>query len=128
MLFIGKILGLEHFSLALVALAVFIGHLYPVFFKFKGGKGFATFLGILLAISPFLLFLVLIVWLIVALVFRYSSLSTLVSCAIPPIYMLLIGNISYFFSTGIIVGLLYWRHRENIVRLLNRTESKIKLS
>jgi glycerol-3-phosphate acyltransferase PlsY len=106
-----------------VALAVFFGHLYPLFYRFKGGKGVATAAGVLLAMSPWLGLCVLVTWLLVFAAARVSSLSALVAAGLAPLYAL------YFFATRVPVVtvlvlslLLIWRHRSNIRNLLNGTE------
>lgn len=111
---------------ALVALAVFIGHVFPVFLKFKGGKGVATALGVLLALSVWMGLAVLATWLLVAVVFRYSSLSALVAAIAAPVYAMLIPLPSqWVFATAIMSMLLIWRHKGNIQNLMTGKESKI---
>ena len=106
-----------------VALAVFLGHLYPLFYRFKGGKGVATAAGVLLAMSPWLGLCVLATWLLVFAAARVSSLSALVAAGLAPLYAL------YFFASWVplvtvlvLSLLLIWRHRSNIRNLLNGTE------
>ena len=123
--------GLYDGSLALVAIAAFVGHLFPVFFKFKGGKGVATALGVLLGISGWLGLLVLVTWLVVALVTRYSSLSALIAAVLAPVYYVLLGGSLWAYNKPVLLSviamsaLLLWRHAENISRLLKGQESKI---
>lgn len=116
--------GLTDVTVCLVALAVFIGHLYPVYYKFKGGKGVATALGVLLAISPWLGLSVLLTWLLAFAIWRYSSLAAILAAAISPIFAwnLLGGEISYFLTTAVLALLLIWRHRSNVKKLLDGTE------
>ena len=104
----------------------FLGHLYPVWLKFCGGKGVATSLGILLAVQPLLGLMACGTWLIVAMVFRYSSLAALVALALAPVYagLLLQQPIVAFLAAGLAI-LSWWRHRENLQRLLNGSENKI---
>ena len=116
-------------TLAAVALAAFLGHLYPVYFRFKGGKGVATAAGILLAMDWRLGLAVIGSWIAVALVFRYSSLAALFAAAASPLLAL------YFLGAGpLIVAvlamaiLLIWRHRGNISRLARGEEGRIRLS
>ena len=123
---IGRILGLSPFALSLTALFVFVGHLYPIFFGFKGGKGVATFFGSLLTLSPVLFLAAGIAWIVVAAIFRYSSLSSLVASLTAVIYTATIGNKAFLISMIIITALLFWRHLGNIKRLIKRTETKIK--
>lgn len=111
---------------ALVSLAVFLGHVFPVFLKFKGGKGVATALGVLLALSGWLGLAVLATWLLVAVVFRYSSLAALVAAVGAPIYaMVLVLRPELVFAVAIMSMLLIWRHKSNIQNLLTGRESKI---
>ncbi len=120
-----------HFSLtdievALIALAVFLGHVFPVFLKFKGGKGVATALGVLLALNAWLGLAALATWLIVALVFRLSSLSALTAAVGAPIYAMLLGlTREWVIACVIMSGLLIWRHKSNIRNLLAGRESRI---
>lgn len=111
--------------MALVGLAVFLGHLFPVFLHFKGGKGVATALGVLLAFNVILGLAVLATWIFVALVFRYSSLAALVAAAAAPVYgvMMLPGKL--LLATFIMSLLLIWRHSGNIRNLLAGTETRI---
>lgn len=111
---------------ALVAIAVFIGHLFPIFLRFKGGKGVATALGVLLALSGWLGLAVLATWLLTAVVFRYSSLAALVAAASAPLYvMLMAGPREYVLVAGVMSLLLFWRHKGNIRNLMSGKESKI---
>ncbi len=127
----GEPWGLGAGTVALVALAAFLGHLYPVFFRFQGGKGVATFIGAVFGISPLLGLAVGASWLIIAYFFRYSSLASLVSAVFAPVYFALGGGIAWPFE-GPVIGalsvmalLLTWRHRQNIERLLAGTESRL---
>lgn len=114
---------------ALVGAGAFLGHLYPVFFGFKGGKGVATAAGVFLGLSATLSALLLLVWLAVALVFRYSSLAALTAAAVAPVLTLwLLPAPAYFAMSLAVAALLFRRHRENIRRLAAGTESKITLS
>jgi len=111
---------------AAVSLAVFLGHLFPVFLRFKGGKGVATALGVLLALSSWLGLATLATWLLVALVFRLSSLAALVAAAGAPVYALLLGLPHEWVLASFIMSLLLiWRHKSNIKNLLAGKESRI---
>ena len=111
---------------ALVALAVFLGHLFPIFLRFQGGKGVATALGVLLAISGWLGLAVLGTWLVVAVAFRYSSLSALLAAVGDPIYAMLLGlQPQLVLAASIMSLLLIWRHKGNIQNLMTGKESKI---
>ncbi|MCG6932365.1 MAG: glycerol-3-phosphate 1-O-acyltransferase PlsY [Gallionella sp.] len=111
---------------AAVAIAVFAGHLYPVFLRFKGGKGVATALGVLLALNLMVGLGGLVTWLIMALIFRYSSLAALTAAVATPIYASLLGlPHDWVLASGIMSLLLIWRHKNNIRKLLAGQESKI---
>lgn len=113
-------------GVAAVAIAVFIGHLFPVFARFQGGKGVATGLGVLLGINPLLGGFVLLTWLLVAFLTRYSSLSALVSAGLAPVYYGLMFRVdAFFYAICIISALLIFRHRKNIINLVSGTETKI---
>ena len=114
-------------GIALVALAVFLGHLYPVFFRFKGGKGVATALGILCAIDPWLGLATLASWLIIMLFFRIVSLASIIAAVFAPFYTgWLFGTASPLLPGVLaIAALLVYRHKDNIRRLLAGQESRI---
>ncbi|MDD5299025.1 MAG: glycerol-3-phosphate 1-O-acyltransferase PlsY [Gallionella sp.] len=112
--------------IALVALAVFLGHLFPIFLRFKGGKGVATTLGVLLGLNVVVGILALLTWLLVALVFRYSSLAALTAAAFAPIYVALLGlPLEWVLATSAISLLLIWRHKKNIQNLREGKETRI---
>jgi glycerol-3-phosphate acyltransferase PlsY len=116
----------EILLIVLVVLAVFLGHVFPVFLKFKGGKGVATALGVLLALSVWMGLAVLATWLLVALVSRYSSLAALVAANAAPIFAMLLGlRPELVLATSIMSMLLIWRHKSNILNLMTGKESKI---
>ena len=113
-------------TIALVAIAVFLGHLWPVFFRFVGGKGVATALGVLLGLNVWLGLATLATWLIIAYAFRYSSLAALVAAVFAPFYYgLLFGIDEKFFAVVVMSGLLLWRHKSNIGNLIAGKESRI---
>ena len=116
----------EPVLLALAALGAFLGHLFPVYFRFEGGKGVATALGVLAAIDWQLASILIVTWLVVAAVFRYSSLAALVTAAAAPVYAFWLTGEPVFVGLGaVLAALLFFRHRENIRRLLSGNESKI---
>lgn len=118
--------GLDPTALAFVAFAAFVGHLFPIFFHFKGGKGVATLLGCLTALSWGTAICWAITWLIVAKLFRYSSLSSLTASILSPIYIWIItGNSIYVVIVALMAALLAYRHQSNIIKLMNGAESKI---
>lgn len=112
---------------AACGILVIIGHIYPVFFKFRGGKGVATAVGVFLGFNPFLALLLVVTWLIVFKLFKISSLSALIATALAPFYAyILMGNNAYFGATTLIAVIVLWKHKSNIIRLLNRQELQIK--
>ena len=122
----GSAWGLGEGTVALVGLAAFLGHLWPVFFRFHGGKGVATAVGVLLAINPLLGLATLATWVIIAAFFRYSSLASVVSAVFAPFYQLLIWGGGPAAAAITVMGLLLiWRHTGNIQKLLQGTESRI---
>ena len=123
---LGRILGASDAQVAGVALAAFLGHLYPVFLRFRGGKGVATFLGVLLALLPKVAFLVAGVWLLIAAVFRYSSLAALVAAAASPLLVWLLDGRRGFVALAVVLsGFILIRHGENMRRLLAGEERRI---
>ena len=127
----GKPYGLEDGTIALVALAAFLGHLYPVYFRFQGGKGVATFIGVVFGVHWGLGVATGLTWLIIAFFFRYSSLASLVAAIFAPVYYLLGDRVAWYAEDAVAAALfamallLAWRHRENINRLIAGKESKI---
>ncbi|GAB4352757.1 MAG: hypothetical protein Kow006_17540 [Gammaproteobacteria bacterium] len=124
---IGHLAGAEAVVLGLTGLAAFLGHLYPVFFAFKGGKGVATMLGVLLGFHPWVGLATCGVWLFMAFVVKISSLSALVATATAPFWVWWIsGSVEVTGITALMTLLLYWRHRTNIRDLLSGKEEKIQ--
>ena len=118
--------GFDSLSLSLITFAAFIGHLYPVFFHFKGGKGVATALGCLLALVWPVGLALALTWVVIAALFRYSSLAALISALLAPIYMWYFTfNFDYFILTCVMSALLIYRHHQNIRKLLSGKEAKI---
>lgn len=123
---IAKWYGLNTFGLSLVALSAFLGHLFPIFFRFEGGKGVATAIGCLLALSWPTGLCWMATWLIMALLFRYSSLASLTASLFAPLYIwLFTGSMTYTITISVMTLLLILRHRSNIANLLAGKESKI---
>ncbi|MGS0753304.1 glycerol-3-phosphate 1-O-acyltransferase PlsY [Roseateles sp. GG27B] len=118
--------GLGEGTAALVGLGAFLGHLWPLFFRFKGGKGVATAAGVILALNPLLGAATLFTWLLIAYFSRYSSLGSIASAALAPIYQMMIWGMSPIVGVLVVMGLLLiWRHEANIKKLLNGTESRL---
>ncbi|UZD55910.1 glycerol-3-phosphate 1-O-acyltransferase PlsY [Caldimonas aquatica] len=122
----GEPYGLGEASAALVGLAAFVGHLFPVFFRFQGGKGVATAAGVLLALNPWLGLATLLTWIIIAGFFRYSSLASIIAAVFAPFYQLLIWGPGPVAGLILVMSLLLiWRHAGNIRKLIEGKESKI---
>jgi len=123
--------GLGDGTVAMVGLAAFLGHLYPVFFGFAGGKGVATALGVLVGVHWALGLAAAATWLIIAFFFRYSSLASLAAAVFAPMYYLFGNGVAWAVDAQVAVaitvmaGLLMWRHAENISRLVKGTESRL---
>ncbi len=123
---IAQAAGAAPLTLALVAMAAFLGHLYPVFFGFQGGKGVATAFGVLLGLAWQVALAVVGTWLMVAALFRISSLSALTAAALSPLFAWwLAPHPAFMVMMAAMALLLFWRHRENIQRILQGTEKKI---
>ena len=127
----GKAWGLQEGTLAMVGLAAFVGHLFPVFFRFQGGKGVATALGVLFGIHWGLGLATALTWLIIAWFFRYSSLASLVAAVFAPVYYIFGDGVAWYLDKSILLAivvmalLLLWRHAQNIGRLAKGTESRL---
>ena len=127
----GAAYGLGQGSVALVALAAFVGHVWPVFFRFKGGKGVATAAGVLTGIEPILGLATLATWLIVAYFSRYSSLAALASALFAPAYYFLGHRVAWYVDNRVLLAvavmsaMLIWRHQANIGKLMRGEESRI---
>jgi glycerol-3-phosphate acyltransferase PlsY len=127
----GRPYGLEEGTMALVGLAAFLGHLYPVFFRFQGGKGVATFIGVVFGVHWVLGLATGLTWIIIAFFFRYSSLASLVAAAFAPVYYLFGDRLKWYAERPVAMALfamallLAWRHRANIDRLMKGKESRL---
>ena len=127
----GQPYGLEDGTVALAGLAAFLGHLYPVFFRFQGGKGVATALGVILAFSWILGLASALTWAIVAGFFRYSSLASLATAVFAPVYYVFGGGVAWYMERSILIALavmamlLIERHSANIGRLIKGTEPRL---
>ena len=124
---VAKLLGADMAVQAATAVAAFLGHLYPVFFAFQGGKGVATLLGVMLGIHWPVGLLTIATWLVIAKVFKISSLAALLSILVTPLYIWwLIPDSSVMIAMLLMGALLFWRHRSNIKNLMAGTEGEIK--
>ena len=127
----GSTWGLAEGTLAMVALAAFAGHVWPVFFRFKGGKGVATAAGVLFGIEPLLGFATMMTWLIVAFFTRYSSLAALAGAVFAPAFYFLGHRVVWYVDNRVLLaavvmsGILVWRHQSNIAKLMRGEESRI---
>ena len=123
---LAKVIVNSEFIIAICGLAAFLGHIFPIYFKFEGGKGVATLIGILFATHWLLGVSYIITWILTALIFRYSSLAALIAALPIPIYSYFIEhNNQYAISFAVIAIILFWRHKPNIYNLLNGKENKI---
>ena len=127
--YVSIIIAYKYFNelVYLSALICFIGHIFPVWLKFKGGKGVATYLGIILGVSFILGIVFGVVWFLIAIIFRYSSLSSILSAMIVCIYSFYTGSETQSYFLFIMFVIIIFTHRENITRLKNSKENKIKL-
>ena len=127
----GEPYGLSDGTLALAGLAAFVGHLFPVFFRFQGGKGVATALGVLFGVHWGLGLATALTWLIIAWFFRYSSLASLVAAIFAPVYYIFGDGVAWYTEKSVLLAivvmalLLVWRHAQNISRLVKGTESRL---
>ena len=125
--FIGVYYGFGLIALTLTALCAFLGHVFPVFFRFRGGKGVATYIGGLVAINFLAGLIFSIIWLVVAKVLKISSMSALIATALSPFYFYLItGDMESTLIIGLISLLIFYTHRDNIKRLINKEEDVIQ--
>jgi len=127
--YISVIVTLNYFPdyIYLSALLCFLGHIFPVWLKFKGGKGVAIYLGVLFALSINLGIIFLVNWIIILYLSKYSSLSSLISTLVIFLYSMILNNFDESLFFFIILIIVIYTHRENIIRLKNKTESKVKL-
>ncbi len=117
--------GGSQFAMAIAGAMAFLGHCFPIYLKFNGGKGVATFLGTLLALNFAVGAVACVIWAGVAGIFRYSSLAALVAAAIAPFLFLMNVQMAFFLGASAMAAIIFYRHKANILRLLDGTESKI---
>jgi glycerol-3-phosphate acyltransferase PlsY len=122
---LAKVCGIENTALSVVALAAVLGHIYPVFFKFEGGKGIATMLGAILALSFSVGLVLVITWVLIASLSRFSSLASIISAILLPLYLLFFSEPYYVLPMLILSAIILIRHRNNIQRLIKGTEPKL---
>ncbi|CAM4466908.1 MAG: putative glycerol-3-phosphate acyltransferase [Legionellaceae bacterium] len=125
-IWIGQLLHVTDTLLVWIGFFAFLGHIYPIFFHFKGGKGVATGIGVILALSPLTAFFIIITWLIIALITRYSSLAAITSTLLTPIYAFFFMHKAHLIGISLLCLILLIKHWRNIHRLIQGTESKIK--
>ena len=119
----GRLLGLDDMALALIAMAAFLGHLFPLFFHFKGGKGVATALGVILGLNVMVAAVMVVTWLMVLRLFKLSSLSAVITALLTPLYFYYIdGSAVFTVMSGILSAMLIVRHRSNIEKIIDGTE------
>lgn len=126
-IWIAHLLHVKPFMLGLVGLAAVMGHIYPVFFGFKGGKGVATAVGAIFGLSWVTGFLIAIAWAAIAIVTRYASLASIVSVILAPVFLAIFSTGAYFIPAALIAAIVIWKHKDNIARLQSKTENKITL-
>ena len=123
---IGHSFGLEWQWLGLIGIAAFLGHIYPIYYGFKGGKGVATAIGVYLGLHPVVGLVIILTWMISALIFNVSSLSALIAALLAPLYFFWVTNsLNLFIILIVMTVIIYWRHRTNIVEIIDGTEDKI---
>lgn len=119
------ILHIKPFGLAVVALVAVVGHIFPLYHKFEGGKGVATAIGGVLALSFISGILMIAVWVAIVLVTRFSSLASMATVVLAPVFLLIFAKAAFFIPTALMAALIVWKHAENITKLKAGTESKI---
>jgi len=124
---IARILGVHGAALALLLFIVVLGHIFPVFFKFKGGKGVATALGSMLALNPIIALASIIVWVVIAYITRYASLASIIAIIANVVFSIAFGYADIAFPLLLTAILIVWKHKANIERLIAGKESKIKI-
>lgn len=125
---IGHLFHVTGFQLGLVGLAAVIGHVFPLYFGFKGGKGVATAIGVVFGLPSIISgILMLAAWGAIAFTTRYSSLASIITVILAPVFLLIFAKAAFFIPAALMAALIVWKHKENITRLQNKTESKIEI-
>ena len=124
---VGHLFHLAGFKLGLVGFAAVVGHIFPLYFGFKGGKGVATAIGVTLALSFISGILMAAAWAAIAFTTRYSSLASLVAVILAPVFLLIFSFSGYFFPSVLIAALIIYKHKDNIAKLQSKTESRIEI-
>jgi glycerol-3-phosphate acyltransferase PlsY len=122
---LARAVGIDGIALSWVALVAVLGHMYPIFFRFEGGKGVATMLGAIIALSWFVGILVVLTWIVIAALFRFSSLASIISVILLPIYLSFCQQQAYILPMIIMAVIILYRHSTNIKRLFKGEEPKI---
>lgn len=122
----GHLFHISSFMLGLVGFAAVVGHIFPVYFGFSGGKGVATALGAVLGLSFISGILMAAAWGAIAFVTRYSSLASIIAVILAPVFLVLFAKTAFFIPTACITALILWKHKDNIARLKSNTENKIE--
>ncbi len=122
---IGRAFGLHGVLLAFVLLFVVVGHIFPIYFQFKGGKGVATFMGAMLILSFWIAVIAILLWIIMAIAMRYASLASLIAVISAPVFIVFIGNRTFFVPVLMAAVIIIWKHTPNIQKLRQRQESQI---
>ena len=123
---VGHLLHVTGFKLGLVGFAVVVGHVFPLYFGFKGGKGVATAIGAVFGLSLISGILMAAAWGAIAFTTRYASLASIITVILAPVFLLIFAKAAFFIPAVFIAALVIWKHKENIKRLQNKTESKIE--
>jgi len=123
---IGHLLHVTGFMLGLVGLAAVVGHIFPLYFGFKGGKGVATAIGVVLGLSVISGILIAAAWGAIAFTTRYASLASIIAVILAPVFLLIFAKAAFFIPAAAMAALIVWKHKDNIVKLQSKTESKIE--
>ena len=123
---VGYLFHVSAFMLGMVGLAAVVGHIYPLYFGFKGGKGVATAVGATFGLSFISGILMAAAWAVIVFLTRYASLASIIAVALAPVFLLLFSKAAFFIPSALIAALIIWKHKENIDRLKSNTENKVE--